>query len=76
MRTMKDKERLMLVIKVFLDLNGPATAREITNYIERCPVRFETVLSPIKIGALLRGHKTIRKTDKTSHKPRKYFIEG
>ena len=33
MRTMKDKERLFIIIKVFLHLNGPATAKEIVEYL-------------------------------------------
>ena len=62
MRTMKDKERLLLIVKVFLDLNGPASTSQITDYlVNRCPVRLDSIITPIKVGALLRGHPRIKK---------------
>lgn len=58
MRTMKDVERLMIVIRVFLDLHGPATARQISDYVNYdCPVNFVRGISPTSIGNLLKGHK-------------------
>lgn len=62
MRTMKDKERLFLIVKVFLDLNGPANTRQICDYlINRCPVKLGMIITPIKVGVLLRGHPGIKK---------------
>ena len=62
MRTMKDKERLFIIVKVFLDLNGPANTRQICDYlINRCPVKLETIITPIKVGVLLGEQKKKKK---------------
>ena len=73
MRVMKDKERLFIVIKIFLHLHGPATAREIVDYINQCPVNFAMLLTPIKVGTLLRGNPQIKKVGKK--KPQVYAVE-
>lgn len=72
MRTMKDKERLMIIIKIFLDMNGPATSNEIASYINRCPVPIQSIVTPYKIGQLLRQQKNIKIHD---DRVRKYSVE-
>lgn len=75
MRTMKDIERLMIIIRVFLDLNGPATAREIADYVNRCPVNLLTPVTSLKIGGILKDKRDIIKEKGTSHKPQKYSVK-
>lgn len=75
MRTMKDKERFFLVVKVFLDINGPSTAREIAEYLKKCPVRMQKDFTPVKIGLLLRGQSWLKKERIGETKPWKYWVE-
>ena len=73
MRTMKDKERLFIVVKVFLHLNGPATAKEIVEYVQECPVKIQKPLHPNTIGSLFRGNpQKIKAIENT--KPKKYMV--
>lgn len=74
MRTMKDKERILLIAKVFLDLNGPATAKEICDYIEKCPVQVQKWVSPNVLGSLLKAHCCFE--SEKEDRPRKYWIRG
>ena len=67
MRTMNDRERFNLIVKIFLYLNGPATSQEISNFLEGCPVRMQREFTPMKVGMLLRGQKWIKK-EKVNHK--------
>lgn len=76
MRTMKDKERFFLVVKVFLHLNGPSTAKNISEYIKKCPVRMQKEFTTVKIGVLLRGQPWIKKERKNDREPWTYSIEG
>lgn len=55
-RTMKDSERIILVMKIFLDLKGPSTAQEIADYIRGCPVRIQKEVSSHTIGSLVKGN--------------------
>lgn len=75
MRTMKDTERLMIIIRVYLHLHGPATAKEITDYVNNCPVNLLTFISPSKIGTLLRGKRGIKRIRKNKKHPQKYWVE-
>lgn len=72
MRLMKDKERLMIVIKVFLELNGPSTASEISEYANNCSVGFQMLINPRVVGTFLRGKKEIKKL--SDENPQKYAI--
>lgn len=69
MRTMKDNERFYIIAKIFLDLYGPATAKEISEYIHICPVQLE--VSPTKVGVLLRDQIWILRT---KQKGKRQFI--
>ena len=75
MRTMKDKERFFIIVKVFLSLYGPATAIEISNYINKCPVRMEKEFSPVAIGVLLRGHRWVEKHKEKNKGPWIYELK-
>ena len=75
MRTMKDKERVLLITRIFLDLNGPSTAKEISDYIENCPVKLLMWINPAVIGSLLRGQKGILNNGNET-RPRKYYLES
>ena len=61
MRTLKDKERFFLITKIFLDCNGPATSKQIAQYVMSCPVRMQTEFTPTKVGTLLRGQSWIKR---------------
>lgn len=74
MREMKDKERILLITKIFLDLNGPATAKEICNYINSCPVKIQRWISPLVVSGLLRSHKKIE-SSKEKNRSRTYWIK-
>lgn len=75
MRTMKDTERLMIVIRVFLDLHGPATASQIVEYVNNeCPVNFVRNIIPISIGNLLKAKRGIGKK-KEKGKQRIYWLK-
>lgn len=73
MRTMKDKERLFIIIKVFLHLNGPATAKEIVEYLQICPVKIQKPLHPNTLGSLFRGNPQKIKAIKNT-RPKKYMV--
>lgn len=75
MRTMKDTERLMIIIRVYLHLHGPATSKEIVEYVNRCPVHLQTLVTPTKISVLLRGKKGIRKIRESKKHPQQYWVE-
>lgn len=75
MRTMKDKERFYLVVKIFLDLHGPATAQQIAEYVKKCPVRMQKDFTSTKIGLLLRGQRWAKRERKSEGKPWKYWVE-
>jgi len=59
-RTMKDSERIILIMKVFLDLKGPSTAQEIAEYVEECPVGIQKVVSSHTISSLVKGNHAFR----------------
>lgn len=69
MRTMKDNERFYIVAKIFLDLYGPATAKEIAKYVNGCPVKIN--VSPTKVGVLLRDQIWVLRT---KQKGKRQFI--
>lgn len=73
MRTMKDKERFYLIIKIFLDLYGPATAKEIANYLRICPVQIH--FNPTKIGVLLRDQDWIVRTKRKGKRTFYYSLK-
>lgn len=75
MSRLKDKERFFLVLKIFLHLNGPATAKDIYEYLKKCPVRFQKEFTPIKIGVLLRGQAWVKKERQGVGKTYKYWVE-
>ena len=75
MRTMKDNERFFLITKIFLDLNGPSTSAQISNYIKKCPVRLERDYSPIRVGTLLRGQNWVTKERNEKKKITKYKVK-
>ena len=77
MRTMKDKERLLIIIKVFLDMNGPSSAKEILDYINRCPVKIQKRLTIQGIGNLLKNQRLIKKKKDNGKKTRNhiYWVE-
>ena len=75
MRTMKDKERFYIVVKVFLSIYGPATAKEICDYLKNCPVRMQKEFTPIKVGLLLRGQAWAKKYKENNKDPWKYEIK-
>lgn len=75
MRTMKDKERFFIVVKVFLSVYGPATAKEISEYLKKCPVRMQKEFTPVKIGVLLRGQAWAKKNRKSEKDPWKYEVK-
>lgn len=74
MRTMKDTERLMIIIRIFLDCNGKKSAREIAEYINNCPVALQTIVTSTKIAMLLRGKRGIRKIRGTPGSPTQYYV--
>lgn len=74
MRELKDKERILLIAKVFLDLKGPATAKEICDYIESSPVRIQKWVSPLVLSGLLKAHKDIE-SSKEKNRSSKYWIK-
>lgn len=77
MRTMKDKERVILIAKIFLDLNGPSTAKEIAEYIETCPVRIQMWLNSNVVSSLLSKHKDIDgKFPKNRNSGKVFWIKG
>lgn len=67
MRTMNDRERFNLIVKIFLYLKGPSTSREISNFLESCPVHMQREFTPLRVGMLLRGQKWIKK-ERINHK--------
>ena len=74
MRTMKDKERFFLVVKIFLHMHGPATPKEISEYIRICPINFLEDFSPVKVGVLLRGQPWIKKEQIKGRSAKKYTL--
>lgn len=61
MRTMTDKERFFIIAKIFLHLNGPATSKEISDYVNRCPVKLQKDFTPVRVGSLLRAQNWVKK---------------
>lgn len=76
MRTMKDRERFFLIVKIFLDVHGPATSREIAEYIKTCPVRLQKEFTSVKIGVLLRGQTWVNKEKENGRGNWTYSIKG
>lgn len=74
MRTMKDKERFLLIIKIFLDINGPATSIEIAEYMKQCPVKLQKEVTALRIAMLLRGQSWIKKERKKNGEPYLYEV--
>ena len=75
MSRLKDKERFFLILKIFLHLNGPATAKEICTYLKNCPVKLQKEFTPIKIGVLLRGQEWVKKERKGEGKSYTYWVK-
>ena len=75
MSRLKDKERFFLIVKIFLHLHGPATATEISNYLNKCPVRLQKEFTPITIGVLLRGQAWVHKHRKGEGRTYTYWVE-
>lgn len=74
MRTMKDKERILLVAKIYLDLKGPSTAKEICDYInDSCPVKVQKITTPHVLSGLLKPHKDIGSGNE-KNRGKKYWI--
>lgn len=76
MRTMKDKERFFIITKIFLDLNGAATSKEISEYIRKCPVRLQQNFTPVKVGSLLRGQEWVEREIDKAKKIKRYKVKS
>lgn len=61
MRTMSDKERFFIIAKIFLHLKGPSTSKEISDYVNNCPVKLQRDFTPVRVGSLLRGQHWVKK---------------
>lgn len=60
---MKDKEKIILICKCYLELQGPSTAREMANFIRESSLKVADVTS-IKISSLLKGNQSFKKSGK------------
>lgn len=76
MRTMKDKERLFIIIKVFLDIQGPSTAREISDYVNSCPIKLQMHISSGIISGLLKGGTVVDVIKGDDNTPNQYLVKA
>ena len=68
------KERILLVAKIYLDLKGPSTAKEICDYInDSCPVKVQKITTPHVLSSLLKPHKDIG-SGREKNRGKKYWI--
>ena len=61
MRAMKDKQKIILVCKCYLELKGPSTAKELSNFIRTSSIKLPDV-SSVKISSLLKKHQGFKRT--------------
>lgn len=64
MDRLNSTDKIVLVTKIFLDLNGPATAKEIVDYLNDCPIKFNKGIHIHKLSSVLRGKRQIKKEKK------------
>lgn len=72
---MKDKERFYLITKIFLDINGASTSKEISEYIRRCPVKLQKDFTSVRVGSLLRGQDWVEKEVDEVKRIKKYKVK-
>lgn len=60
---MKANEKIVLICKCYLELQGPATAREMSNFIRTSSLKVPYISSS-KISSLLKGNASFKRSGK------------
>lgn len=58
---MKAKEKIIFVCKCYLEIKGPSTAKEISNFIRTSSLKLPNVSSN-QISSLLKGNQSFKRT--------------